>query len=75
MVYWTRLQTRQRGELRESLLEGLRLQHGTDTTADAHASAFYLAEGPVSALAEGPVSALVDEPAALMMPALLGVYS
>ena len=67
LVYWTRLQSKQRGEQRQTLIDGLRLQHGTVSTAEAHPAAFHLADGLTTA-AHG-------EPAILPMPALLGVYS
>ena len=67
LVYWTRLQAKQRGEQRQSLMDGLRLQHVTTSTTDAHPAAFHLADG----LAVAPHG----EPAIMPMPALLGVYS
>lgn len=67
LVYWTRLQAKQRGEQRAALVDGLRLQHGTVSSADAHPAAFHLADGMTTA-PQG-------EPASLQMPALLGVYS
>lgn len=67
LVYWTRLQAKQRGEQRQTLIEGLRLQHSTVASADAHPAAFHLADG-VTTAAQG-------EPTALPLPAMLGVYS
>lgn len=67
LVYWTRLQAKQRGEQRETLIDGLRLQHSMVNSADAHPAAFHLADG----LTTAPLG----EPASLPMPALLGVYS
>ena len=67
LVYWTRLQAKQRGEQRQTLMEGLRLQHTSVTTAEAHPAAFHLADGVTSALQ--------GEPSILPLPALLGVYS
>ncbi len=67
MVYWTRIAAKNRDEQRQSLLNGLRLQHAADETAAAHPAAFHLAEG----LAAAPFG----ETAAMGMPALLGVYN
>ena len=67
LVYWTRLQAKQRGEQRQTLMEGLRLQHATVNSADAHPAAFHLADGLTTAVQ--------GEPATLPLPALLGVYS
>lgn len=67
MVYWTRVQARQREEHRAGLLEGLRQQHTSIATAEAHPSAFHLADTLTPALH--------GDPATLAMPALLGVYS
>ncbi len=67
LVYWTRIAAKDRDEQRQSLLHGLRLQHTAGGTADAHPSAFHLADGMTSA----PFS----DAAAAAMPALLGVYN
>jgi len=52
---------------RQGLLDGLRLQHSSGTTADAHPAAFHLAANPVSAP--------WNETSPLGMPVLLGVYN
>ncbi len=67
LVYWTRVAAREREEHRQSLMEGLRVQHGTGNSADAHPAAFHLPDG-VTSRAPG-------EAPALPMPALLGMYS
>ncbi len=68
MVYWTRIAAKNRDEQRQSLLNGLRLQHGsTDETTSAHPAAFHLADG----LTPAPFG----ETAGMGMPALLGVYN
>ena len=67
MVYWTRVAARNRDLQRQGLLDGLRRQHGTGSTPEAHPAAFHLADNPVS----GPW----NETSPLAMPVLLGVYN
>lgn len=68
LVYWTRIAAKNRDEQRETLLDGLRSQHGAaNGGAEVHPAAFHLADGATS-----PV---FGEAPGMAMPALLGVYS
>ena len=67
MVYWTRIAAKNRDDQRQTLLDGLRLQHTANDTAEAHPSAFRLADGMAMAS--------FGDAAGLGVPALLGVYN
>ena len=66
-MYWTRVAAKNRETQKQDLLDGLRRQHKSESSPEAHPATFHLADNPVSAS--------WNETSPLAMPVLLGVYN